>query len=76
VIAKASQVEFEGTTTWEYEEWSGPLFSVSGTDITVTGASGHELNGNGAKWWDGEGSNGGKTKPKVYCSNLYLMTSF
>lgn len=50
-VVNTSQVEFEGTTTWDYEEWSGPLFSVSGTDITVTGASGHELNGNGAKWW-------------------------
>lgn len=51
VIANARKVEFEGTTTWDYEEWSGPLFSVSGTDITVTGASGHVLNGNGALWW-------------------------
>lgn len=40
--------------------------SVSGTDITVTGASGHVIDGNGAKWWDGKGSNGGKTKPKFF----------
>ncbi|KAF8863628.1 endopolygalacturonase precursor [Acephala macrosclerotiorum] len=65
-LTEGTSVIFEGTTTWEYEEWSGPLFSVSGTDITVSGAYGHELNGNGAKWWDGEGSNGGKTKPKFF----------
>ena len=60
-----SQVIFEGTTSFGYEEWEGPLISVSGTEITVKGASGHVIDGNGAKWWDGEGSNGGKTKPKV-----------
>jgi hypothetical protein len=59
------QVTFQGTTTFAYKEWEGPLISVSGTKITVNGASGHVIDGNGAKWWDGEGSNGGKTKPKV-----------
>lgn len=39
---------------------------MSGTNIEVTGASGHVIDGNGAKWWDGEGSNGGKTKPKMF----------
>jgi galacturan 1,4-alpha-galacturonidase len=68
-------VIFEGETTWGYEEWSGPLFSVSGADITVTGASGHSLNGNGAKWWDGKGSNGGKTKPKFFYAHSLTGTS-
>lgn len=60
------QVIFQGTTSFGYKEWEGPLISVSGTDITVTGASGHVIDGNGAKWWDGKGSNGGKTKPKFF----------
>lgn len=59
-------VIFEGTTTWEYDEWDGPLLYISGTGITVTGADGHWLDGNGAEWWDGEGSNGGVTKPKFF----------
>lgn len=62
----ASQVTFEGETTFGYAEWDGPLFAVSGTSITVTGASGSSLNGNGADYWDGEGSDGGKTKPKFF----------
>jgi polygalacturonase len=59
--------------------------SVSGTDITVTGASGSVLNGDGSRWWDGEGSNGGKTKPKFFyahslkgtstISNIYIQNS-
>lgn len=64
-LNKGTHVVFAGTTTFGYKEWSGPLVSVSGTDITVTGASGSVLDGGGARWWDGEGTNGGKTKPKV-----------
>ncbi|KAF1345032.1 polygalacturonase [Delphinella strobiligena] len=59
-------VMFQGTTTFGYDEWEGPLVSVSGTDITVKGESGSVLDGDGSKWWDGEGSNGGKTKPKFF----------
>ncbi|KAJ5118208.1 hypothetical protein N7448_009922 [Penicillium atrosanguineum] len=59
-------VIFEGETSWGYEEWDGPMLEISGTGITVKGASGAYLNPNGARWWDGEGSNGGKTKPKFF----------
>ncbi|KAL4971585.1 Endopolygalacturonase [Aspergillus desertorum] len=59
-------VIFEGTTTWEYEEWDGPLLQIKGNGITVKGASGAKLNPDGARWWDGEGSNGGVTKPKFF----------
>ncbi|KAH8898350.1 putative extracellular polygalacturonase [Thozetella sp. PMI_491] len=61
-----TQVIFEGTTTFGYKEWEGPLVAVSGKQVTVTGASGSSLDGSGAKWWDGQGSNGGKTKPKFF----------
>jgi galacturan 1,4-alpha-galacturonidase len=63
-LKDGTQVIFSGTTTFGYKEWSGPLISVSGKNILVTGASGHVIDGNGAAWWDGKGSNGGKTKPK------------
>ncbi|KAJ8131156.1 hypothetical protein O1611_g2470 [Lasiodiplodia mahajangana] len=59
-------VVFEGTTTWGYKEWSGPLLQIKGKDITIEGASGSVLDGDGSRWWDGEGSNGGKTKPKFF----------
>lgn len=65
-ITHPNQVTFEGTTTFAYKEWAGPLFAVSGTKITVSGASGSSLDGLGAQYWDGEGSNGGKTKPKFF----------
>nr|AAM00249.1 endopolygalacturonase [Chrysoporthe cubensis] len=65
-LNSGTKVIFEGTTSFGYKEWEGLLISVSGTDIEVTGASGHVIDGNGAAWWDGEGSNGGKTKPKMF----------
>ncbi|KAF1999780.1 glycoside hydrolase family 28 protein [Amniculicola lignicola CBS 123094] len=65
-LTTGTTVIFSGTTTFAYKEWEGPLISVSGTKITVKGASGHVIDGNGAKWWDGKGSNGGKTKPKFF----------
>jgi polygalacturonase len=63
------QVIFEGETTWGYEEWSGPLLSVSGENVAISGAAGHSLNANGVLWWDGQGSNGGKTKPKFFSAH-------
>ncbi|KAK3197409.1 hypothetical protein GRF29_216g87344 [Pseudopithomyces chartarum] len=65
-LNSGTTVIFQGTTSFGYKEWSGPLISVSGTKITVKGASGHVIDGNGAKWWDGKGTNGGKTKPKFF----------
>ncbi|KAL2827806.1 glycoside hydrolase [Aspergillus cavernicola] len=65
-LADDTTVIFEGTTTWGYEEWDGPLLQIKGNGITVKGASGAKLNPDGARWWDTEGSNGGKTKPKFF----------
>ncbi|ETS73906.1 endopolygalacturonase C [Pestalotiopsis fici W106-1] len=62
-------VVFEGTTTFGYSEWSGPLFSVSGNDITVRGEAGSILDGQGALYWDGQGGSGGVTKPKFFKAN-------
>ncbi|KAK4540385.1 Polygalacturonase 1 [Oleoguttula mirabilis] len=65
-LTDGTTVTFEGTTTFGYSEWDGPLISFSGTDITIQGADGHLINMGGEQWWDGEGSNGGVTKPKGF----------
>lgn len=71
-LKSGTTVTFQGTTTFGYKEWEGPLISVSGTNIKVVGAAGHLIDGNGAKWWDGKGTNGGKKKPKVcWTKNFY-----
>lgn len=68
-LSDGTSVIFQGTTTWGYKEWAGPLLQIEGTGIKISGASGAVLNPDGARWWDGEGSNGGKTKPKFFAAH-------
>ncbi|KAI9643770.1 Polygalacturonase 1 [Ciborinia camelliae] len=72
-LTAGTKVIFEGHTTFGYSEWSGPLISISGNSITVTGASGNSIDGGGARWWDGYGTNissgKGKVKPKFFLAN-------
>jgi len=67
-LKSGTTVTFAGTTSFGYKEWEGPLIDADGT-ITITGASGHLIDGGGARWWDGQGSNGGKTKPKFFAAH-------
>ncbi|KAJ3770001.1 glycoside hydrolase [Lentinula raphanica] len=54
-----AQVTLTGELTFGFENWAGPLMEITGNDITC----GHDLNGQGTLYWDGEGINGGVTKP-------------
>ncbi|KAK4702516.1 pectinesterase, partial [Phenoliferia sp. Uapishka_3] len=80
-LLTGTTVNVLGTVTFATgSDWAGPLASVAGTDIIFNGNS-HKWNCNGAYWWDGEGTNGGRTKPhpafKVKItgkmSNVYLL---
>ncbi len=57
-------VIFQGTTTFGYASWDGPLIQIAGENVVVTGAPDHEINGQGQHWWDGKGKAGGPKKPK------------
>lgn len=50
--------------------WSGNMFELSGKNVTFDG-QGNWFNGNGQFYWDGQGSNGGLTKP----SKMMVITS-
>ncbi|KAH7706068.1 polygalacturonase [Aphelenchoides avenae] len=65
-LKTGTKVIFAGNTTFGYYEWKGPLVSASGSQITIQGAPGSVLDGNGSRWWDGQGSNGGKKKPNFF----------
>ncbi|KAF9871799.1 endopolygalacturonase [Colletotrichum karsti] len=65
-LKDGTKVTFKGTTTFGYKEWEGPLIAVGGKKVTVVGASGSLINGEGERWWDGKGGNGGKKKPKFF----------
>lgn len=57
--------------------WAGPLFSISGSSVTLDGNA-HTFNGNGQDYWDGYGSNKGITKPisTNLVANALVLTLF
>ncbi|GLA44553.1 polygalacturonase [Aspergillus niger] len=66
-LNEGTEVIFEGNTTFGYKKWAGPLISVSGRSVKLSGAVDHLLDGNGSRWWDGEGSNSkSNIKPKFF----------
>ncbi|KAG8996372.1 hypothetical protein FRB95_014608 [Tulasnella sp. JGI-2019a] len=62
-LKAGSIVTFYGKTTWAFEESDYDMLKIAGKNITIQGAPCSVIDGNGAAWWDGEGSNGGIDKP-------------
>ncbi|KAL1948382.1 hypothetical protein VTO73DRAFT_12457 [Trametes versicolor] len=73
-LATGTTVNMQGDVTFAVKNWDGPLFQVSGKSITFNG-NGHTFDGNGPSYWDGQGGNGGVTKPapmmKIKISGTY-----
>ncbi|CAE6453884.1 unnamed protein product, partial [Rhizoctonia solani] len=63
-----------GDVKFGVANWAGPLFSVAGNNLVFNG-NGHTFDGQGASYWDGQGGNGGVTKPhpmmKIKMSGTY-----
>ncbi|KAL6722019.1 Polygalacturonase 1 [Lecanora helva] len=74
-LESGTHVTFQGTTTFGYKEWAGPLISISGSSLTVSGAPDSILDGQGSRWWDTKGSNGGKKKPKFFYAHKMKSSS-
>ncbi|KAJ6627460.1 glycoside hydrolase [Mycena sp. CBHHK59/15] len=55
-------VSLTGQITFAFQNWAGPLMTITGNDITFNGNN-HNLVGNGDQYWDGQGINGGAQKP-------------
>ncbi|KAF8180802.1 glycoside hydrolase [Mycena galopus ATCC 62051] len=55
-------VSMTGQITFPFAAWAGPLMKISGNDITFNGNN-HNLDGQGAQYWDGLGGSGGVEKP-------------
>ncbi|KAJ8076811.1 hypothetical protein PM082_001234 [Marasmius tenuissimus] len=73
-LLQGTTVNMQGDVTFGVANWEGPLFTVSGKDITFNG-NGHKFDGNGPSYWDGLGGNGGVVKPapmmKIKISGTY-----
>ncbi|OHF04011.1 endopolygalacturonase [Colletotrichum orchidophilum] len=65
-LKAGTKITFQGTTTFGYKEWEGPLIAIGGSKVSVVGASGNSISCQGERWWDGKGGNGGKKKPKFF----------
>lgn len=61
-LASGTTVNMQGDVTFGNKTWDGPLFQISGSNVQFNG-NGHTFNGNGPFYWDGQGGNGGVTKP-------------
>ncbi|KAF7881291.1 hypothetical protein EAF00_011964 [Botryotinia globosa] len=69
-LTTGTKVIFKGNTVFGHSKWAGPLISISGQDIEVTGAAGHVIDGNGPLYWDGIGSNVKPVdKPKFFTAH-------
>ncbi|KZT19919.1 glycoside hydrolase family 28 protein [Neolentinus lepideus HHB14362 ss-1] len=81
-LVNGATVNLQGDVLFGNKSWAGPLFTISGDDITFNG-NGHRFDGGGPFYWDGLGSNGGTTKPRPMLkikisgtfSNLYVVNS-
>ncbi|XP_018568799.1 endopolygalacturonase 1-like [Anoplophora glabripennis] len=68
-LNQGTKLTFQGTLTWGFYEWDGPLLNISGTDVEISGAMDHVLDVRGNLWWDGKGGNGGKIKPIFFVAH-------
>ncbi|KAI2481961.1 Polygalacturonase [Pyrenophora tritici-repentis] len=74
-LNKGTTVTFQGHTTFAHQAlFAGPLISISGTGLVVNGATGHVIDGGGAAYWDGTGSNG-ETKPKFFFAHNMISST-
>lgn len=64
-----TKVLISGRMRFGFKNWHGPLMSVSGRNILVQGQASSVIDGQGYRWWDGKGNNGGKSKPSLFLAN-------
>ncbi|KDQ57594.1 glycoside hydrolase family 28 protein [Jaapia argillacea MUCL 33604] len=62
-LLNGTTVNLKGDVAFGNLSWAGPLFTISGYDITFNG-NGYKFDGGGPFYWDGLGSNGGTIKPR------------
>ncbi|EMD34206.1 glycoside hydrolase family 28 protein [Gelatoporia subvermispora B] len=61
-----------GDIAFGNKTWDGPLFQISGDNIVFNG-NGHTFDGGGPFYWDGEGANGGVTKPSPMMKRIWRI---
>ncbi|KAF8185516.1 polygalacturonase [Mycena galopus ATCC 62051] len=67
--AEGATVTMTGDVTFAKTTEAGPLFILDTASIVFNGGD-HNINGNGADYWDGEGTDGGVAKPHPFVKFL------
>lgn len=74
-LQDGTSVTFKGTTSFDGVTAVKTFYpiQIGGKGLTITGEEGHVIEGNGAVYWDGLGSNGGGDKPNwfIVVNNTY-----
>ncbi|KAJ7622525.1 polygalacturonase [Roridomyces roridus] len=63
--ASGASVIMTGDVTFSQTTAAGPLFTIDTDDVVFDGG-GHNIDGNGALYWDGQGTDGGVAKPHPF----------
>ncbi|KAF7291276.1 Polygalacturonase [Mycena indigotica] len=63
--ASGATVTMTGDIVFSKTTSAGPLLTFDTPNINFNGGT-HNINGNGAQYWDGQGTNGGSTKPHPF----------
>lgn len=63
--ASGASITMAGTVTFAQTTSSGPLITINTNNVNFNG-NGFGFDGNGAAYWDGQGTSGGKTKPHPF----------
>ncbi|CAK5266656.1 unnamed protein product [Mycena citricolor] len=63
--AKGATVTMTGDVVFAKTSTAGPLFTLNTPAINFVGGN-HKIDGNGASYWDGQGTNGGSFKPHPF----------
>ncbi|KAK7063551.1 glycoside hydrolase family 28 protein [Favolaschia claudopus] len=70
--ASGATVTMTGDLTFAKTTSAGPLITFDTKNIVFNGGN-HKINGNGAMYWDGQGTNGGVTKPHPFVKYAGLI---
>ncbi|CAK5265641.1 unnamed protein product [Mycena citricolor] len=71
--ASGATVTMNGDITFAKTSSAGPLITFNTNNINFNGGN-HKINGNGAAYWDGKGTNGGSTKPHPFVKLRCLVS--
>ncbi|KAJ7696803.1 polygalacturonase [Mycena rosella] len=68
IAASGATVTMQGDITFAKTTAAGPLLTFNTANIVFNGGD-RTINGNGAMYWDGQGTNGGVAKPHPFVLN-------